>query len=279
MDSRPSARSIVGFTSAENLSPLTRQASLHRFLGRRTLHPAVQPVFDLDSLRTKAHELLTRSFLAGAETPPKQLFLLAESHGLADALSRHLRRDGLARATECLGPGRLFLNTHPAELARPRAFVESVVAAARRYPELELTVEIHEEARLQPDSWVELRDSLCDKGISVAFDDFGAGRSRLLELSTAPPRYVKFSRSMVSQLHRRRRFDHKVLRPLVDFMRSIGSTPIAEGVETRAELQACRRAGFEWAQGFHLGRPRACGPTHFPSRSLLDDAIQEDAVR
>ncbi len=113
--------------------------------------------------------------------------------------------------------------------------------------------------------------------ISVAFDDFGVGRSRLLHMATSPPEYVKFARRLVSGLDRRERFRRKILRPLIDFVRSIGAIPIAEGVETRQELDACREAGFLWAQGFYLGRPRTLKTPGFGS--LFHHLIQKHAVR
>jgi len=37
----------------------------------------------------------------------------------------------------------------------------------------------------------------------------------------------------------------------------MGSSAVAEGVEIEAEAQACRTLGFEFGQGYHLGRPES----------------------
>ncbi|MFP5377885.1 MAG: EAL domain-containing protein, partial [Acidimicrobiia bacterium] len=42
---------------------------------------------------------------------------------------------------------------------------------------------------------------------------------------------------------------------LIGFARETGSTIVAEGVETPAELSTLRRLGVGAAQGYHLGRP------------------------
>lgn len=152
-------------------------------------------------------------------------------------------------------PGRLFLNTHPDELTQPRQWLASLGDLVERYPDLELTVEIPEHAPLELTAYVELRDQLHSLGIKVAFDEFGEGRSRLLELATAPPDYIKFACGMIRGFDERIRSRETVLHRVLEFIHSIGALPIAVGVETPAELEACRELGFTWAQGFLVGRP------------------------
>jgi EAL domain-containing protein (putative c-di-GMP-specific phosphodiesterase class I) len=41
----------------------------------------------------------------------------------------------------------------------------------------------------------------------------------------------------------------------VDIARDLGVKPLAEGVETTGEAQACIDLGFTHAQGYHFGRP------------------------
>ncbi len=43
---------------------------------------------------------------------------------------------------------------------------------------------------------------LKETDIQIAYDDFGAGRSRLLELIQAPPDYLKFDVSLIRDIHR-----------------------------------------------------------------------------
>ncbi|MCA9182890.1 MAG: EAL domain-containing protein, partial [Planctomycetales bacterium] len=47
----------------------------------------------------------------------------------------------------------------------------------------------------------------------------------------------------------------KMLASLVNMVIDLGVNPLAEGVETSAEADACRNLGFYTAQGFHFGRP------------------------
>jgi EAL domain-containing protein (putative c-di-GMP-specific phosphodiesterase class I) len=46
-----------------------------------------------------------------------------------------------------------------------------------------------------------------------------------------------------------------MLDTLVRMVSDIGAKPLAEGIETAAEAQACQDIGFVLAQGFFFGRP------------------------
>lgn len=231
------------------------RARLDGFLSARSVLSAVQPMVDLETSELVGHELLARPRGAETSQTARGLLQIAESQGLAAELSRRLRKTGIEKVAGRIVPGRLFLNTHPAELERPQRFVDSLRALVERFPDLELAVEIPEHTQLEIDAYVDLREQLRSVGVGVAFDDFGKGRSRLLELAAAPPDYVKFARRMVHGIDHQQRFREKVLRRVLEFVHSIGSLPIAVGVETPAELGACRQLGFTWAQGSLLGRP------------------------
>jgi len=231
------------------------RARLDGFLAARSVLTAVQPMVDLESAELVGHELLARPRGTGVSHTARTLLQIAESQGLAAELSRRLRSEGLAKTAARIVPSRLFLNTHPAELDRPGHLVDSLRELIELYPDLELTLEIPERAPLALDAYVELRNQLRELGIGVAFDDFGTGHSRLLELAAAPPDYVKFARRMVRGIDQQVRFRERVLHRVIEFIHSIGALPIAVGVETEDELAACRDLGFSWAQGFLLGRP------------------------
>ncbi len=231
------------------------RARLHRLLSARSVLTAVQPMVDLETSDLVGHELLARPRTAATSQTARSLLQIAESQGLAAELSRQLRINGLAQTAHRIVPGRLFLNTHPAELERPRRLIDSLRSLASQYPEVELVVELPERAELDLEVYVDLRACLQELGIDLAFDEFGTGRSRLLEMAEAPPRYVKFSRHMVRGIDGRAGFRQRVLRRVLEFTLSVGALPIAVGIETASELAACRDLGFTWAQGFFLGRP------------------------
>lgn len=231
------------------------RARLDSFLSSRSVMTAVQPMVDLASSELVGHELLVRPGGTESSSTASKLLQIAESQGLAAELSRRLRRDGLEKTASRVIPGRLFLNTHPLELTQPDRFVESLRELVERYPDVELIIEIPEEAPMDLDGWIDLREQLHALGVKVAFDEFGTGRSRLLELAAAPPDYVKFACEMVRGIDKRVQFRGRVLLRVIEFIHAIDSIPIAVGVETAEELKTCQDLGFTWVQGFLVGRP------------------------
>lgn len=57
----------------------------------------------------------------------------------------------------------------------------------RQHPALPVAIGVHETTVTDPRSMRELRAALATLDIRLAFDDFGAGQSRLLELAESPP--------------------------------------------------------------------------------------------
>ena len=102
----------------------------------------------------------------------------------------------------------------------------------------------------------ELRGLLLERNIALAYDDFGAGQARLLELAEAPPHYLKFDHRFVSGLDQAPRAKRRLLESLLTLARELLVKTVAEGIETAAEARVCAEIGFTHAQGFHMGRPR-----------------------
>ncbi len=226
-----------------------------RLLRKKAVRALFQPVVDLDRSALIGYELLSRGALSGFETAPAELFYIAESLGLEMKLSELCRIQGVLAAQSLPGSPRVFLNTHPSEIRRRGDFLKSLERLRVSCPDAALVVEIHEAAMADPRTMSQLREGLDFLGIQLAFDDFGTGQSRLMEIAEVPPDYVKFDMAFVRRLHEATGRRRKLVADLVELTRSLGITAIAEGVESKAELQACREAGFTAAQGFYLGLP------------------------
>ena len=149
----------------------------------------------------------------------------------------------------------LFLNVHPAELDKP-GLVPAVVGARQKAPHLRLTLEVHEKALADMESVDRLRAQLSRSGVGIAYDNFGAGQARLLELAEVPPHYLKFDMGFVRGIDTAPAARQRLLTSLVSVARDLLVYTVAEGVETAEEADVCMRIGFTHAQGFFFGRPR-----------------------
>ena len=243
--------------------PATRELS-HKFeKGTRELQELLrenmvtmvfQPIVLLPLGTVAAYEALGRGRHPGLPESPLDLFRIAADIGAEAELSRLFRKKAVELASERDDLPTIFLNTHPIELQRP-GLLESLEELREMAPQLDLALEIHESVLTRPEAIAELRALLLERNIALAYDDFGAGQSRLLELAEAPPHYLKFDRSFISELDQASNAG-KMLRSLLSLANELLVKTVAEGVETPAEASACSDIGFTHAQGFYFGRPR-----------------------
>ena len=138
---------------------------------------------------------------------------------------------------------------------RPAIFFASLENLRRASPQLNIVVEIHESAVTDPTQLRQFASRLAALGIRFAFDDFGSGQARLLELADVPAHFVKFDISLIRDLHKASERKQQLVRDLVRMVISTGSIPLAEGVESEEEAKVCVDMGFELIQGFLTGEP------------------------
>jgi EAL domain-containing protein (putative c-di-GMP-specific phosphodiesterase class I) len=91
-------------------------------------------------------------------------------------------------------------------------------------------------------------------GLKVAIDDFGTGYSSLAYLKALPLDYLKLDKSLCADIEGSPR-DQVVVRSVIDMARSLGLDVIAEGVETRAQLDLLAGEGCALYQGFLCAPP------------------------
>lgn len=206
-----------------------------------------QPIVAAETGQPVAYEALARSRLFGLDKPVL-MFKAAEFLRMEAELSRMLRSAALGKANQAALP-HLFLNTHPAELTDFKRLVLSLREIRNARPQQALTLEVHEAAAAEMRTMKMLRLALDDLHMKLAYDDFGAGQARLAELVEARPDYVKFDRKLICGIDKTGDCREQMVESLVSMCRQMGIVTLAEGVETAAEADVCRRIGFELLQG------------------------------
>lgn len=154
-----------------------------------------------------------------------------------------------------LGAIRIGVNLFPAQLRTERLYDVILSAIARHQMEpSQLEVEITENTvlRFNEPSTAALQ-RLKDKGVGIAFDDFGTGFASLSMLQQFPLTRLKIDRSFISEIHDRPG-DAEIVRSLLCMANSFDLEVIAEGVETAEQEQVLRDIGCVAAQGFRYGK-------------------------
>ena len=246
---RSAASTVQGNVSEQALALV----QFDRFMEQRLVTPHFQPIIDLVNGSLLGYEVLARSKVIGLESCGA-MFDIASRLNMEVELSRMLRWEGIREATSLPGSPKVFVNTHPLELQR-EGLLNSMIMARQLTSHTQLVLEIHEAAISDPRQMRELKDRLRDLRVELAFDDFGAGQTRLAELTEARPDYLKFDMSLIRGIDQAGPERQKLVNSLVSVTLDLGITPLAEGIETESESEVCRQLGFAMAQGYHFGRP------------------------
>jgi diguanylate cyclase (GGDEF)-like protein len=93
-------------------------------------------------------------------------------------------------------------------------------------------------------------------GVTIAIDDFGTGYSSLETLRSFPFDKIKLDRSFMVDVESNRQ-SKAIVRAILALGRSLDVPVLAEGVETKAQLELLSDEGCDEAQGYFLGRPSA----------------------
>ena len=178
--------------------------------------------------------------------------LPGQAHGQVFLL--RARREGLRVSQQQGLQGELYLNTHPSEL-QCDCLRSSLSRLRGEFPDARIVIEIHETAVTSLEILANLRGQLRQLDMRLAYDDFGVGQSRLVQLAEVPPDYLKFDISFIQNIDNAPVAKRQFLSSIVSAATDLGVMTVAEGIEAEAEAAACCSLGFTHGQGFLFGRP------------------------
>ena len=237
-------------------SAAERRTALEEFIDERRFQTLFQPIVDLEFNRTMGYEALGRAVAVDFFRNTDEMFTEAERLSLSLELSEALRFVSAREVQNLPRDLSVFINTHPFELHDQPRLLASVDEFLKFVGGRKVVIEIHEMAITDVPHFLDLRNELERRGVNLAFDDFGRGQSRFLELAALKPQYVKFDRATIAGARDGGESRASMISTLVELVHKMGQMAIAEGIETQAELEFCRELGFDYGQGYLLGRPK-----------------------
>ncbi len=233
------------------------EAGLQTALQRQELHLVYQPLIRLKDNAVSCFEALLRwdHPVLGAVSPA-EFIPVAEETGLIVPIGEWVLGQACAAGTSWPGDIRVAVNLSPIQFKNRSLadLVQSVLDQTGLAPhrlELEIT-----ESLLLADSEPVLATlhGLRSSGIRIAMDDFGTGYSSLSYLRSFPFDKIKIDRSFMRGLTGRDD-DMAIIKAIVGLGHSLGMSTTAEGIETKAQLDAVRTQGCDEVQGFYFSRP------------------------
>lgn len=253
------------FTHEMNVEAHKRQeldTALHQALENDEFILHYQPIIDLSTDHPVSAEALVRWLIPNQGlVPPGQFIPLAEDTGLIVPIGEWVLFNACREAAAWqmdngVSPG-VSVNLSVRQFQRNdvTSLVTQALSETGLAPQL-LTLEITESLLISDDQNVlKTLHELRDLGIELAIDDFGTGYSSLGYLKRFPITRLKIDRSFIMDVTNDPE-SAGLVEAILAMAKSLGLKVIAEGVETKAQVDFLKQRQCERVQGFYYSRPQ-----------------------
>ncbi|MGL5260194.1 MAG: EAL domain-containing protein [Lachnospiraceae bacterium] len=221
----------------------------------------LQPQYKASNGEISGAEALVRWFKDGKIKYPPNVFIpVLEDASRISELDSYLREEVCIAMRRWIDEGKqvvpISINVSRIELFE-YDFVVKLVALVHKYkihPNM-LHIEITETAYVEDYEYlVQVVKELSAKGFHVEMDDFGSGYSSLNVLKDIPVDVVKLDMKFIEKGENETR-SGSILSSVIRMIQGINLITIAEGVETREQMDYLRSIGCDYMQGYYFSKP------------------------
>jgi diguanylate cyclase (GGDEF)-like protein/PAS domain S-box-containing protein len=240
---------------------LTLESGLHQALERNEFDVYYQPQVDVPTMKIVGMEALLRwRHPERGLMTPGSFMSVAEERGIIVPIGDWVLRTACKQAKSFRDAGlpsfRVAVNLSARQF-REQTMVDSIESALKQSgldPHL-LELEITESVAMENvDLTVKQLSRLRRTGITIAIDDFGMGHSSLSYLKRFPIDALKIDRNFVEDLPERAE-DAAIVRSVIELAQGLNLRVVAEGVETKPQLDFLKEQNCREVQGFYFGFP------------------------
>lgn len=247
--------------NARALERMELKGLLHKALERGEFLLHYQPQVDASTGRIAGMEALLRWQLPDRGlVSPAEFIPIAEQTGLIVPIGEWVLRTACAQSMAWQRSGlravSLAVNLSALQLKDEQMVgkVDGILKETGMDPG-GLELEITESTIMHDiDRAVSVFGSLSSLGVKITVDDFGTGYSSLYYLKKFPLYALKIDRSFVSEITEKQD-DAAIATAIVAMAHSLKLKVVAEGVETKEQLEMLRFLGCDLLQGFLFSKP------------------------
>ncbi|NLM72184.1 MAG: EAL domain-containing protein [Synergistaceae bacterium] len=234
--------------------------ALREGLERDEFYMNYQPKYCIRRGELSGVEALLRWDAPDGPHPPTDFIPLAEETGLilplGDTVFRKVFGQIAGWRKEEVFLGEVAVNLSPRQFHQA-GLLNRVKALLDEYgvPPSALGIEVTESGIMENlmDS-IKVMSELKELGMTIYIDDFGTGYSSLNYLKRLPIDALKIDKSFIDNVLEDVN-DSAIVRAVIGIARSLGLRVVAEGVETREQLEFLRQNGCDEIQGYLLSKP------------------------
>ncbi len=243
---------------------LQLQNDLRRAIERSELTIHLQPQYNKNEIIVSAEALVRWEHPDKGFISPAEFIPIAEESGLIHDLGRLVMVMVLETLQEFIKQKmppsfkRIAINVSPWQFGRSD-FVRDVKMLLEKYqiPAHYIELEITEQTLIGNFSvFLQKMKQLQDMGINFSIDDFGTGYSSLSYIKSLPVNMLKIDRSFVNDLTKDKN-DDAIVDTIIVMARHLGLEVIAEGVETKVQLDFLQQHNCHLYQGYYFSKPLA----------------------
>lgn len=195
---------------------------------------------------------------------PAHFIELAEETGLILPLGKYILKTACEQsvAWEKAGLKDISMSVNiSAKQFDKRSLVKDILKIIKETemrPEL-LNLEVTETIAMENlESSVSIMKTLKEKGIAFSLDDFGTGYSSLTYLKNMPFNYLKIDKHFV-QNTQNENFEEVLIKAIIEIAHSMNLTVVAEGIETKEQMDTLITYNCDQAQGYYFCKPLPAG--------------------
>ncbi len=229
-----------------------------------------QAIFNLEDLTEIGYEFLSRSCVKGFEMPDDFFRVSLEANILTLVDYACLKicvqaAAGFPESVQC------HINIFPSTIIG-LPVRQLLDAFAAHDSKTTYCIEISEQQIIGDPSYLaEPVSVLKREGVLIAIDDLGFGRSCLESLILLEPDIVKIDKRCVSGVSQN--VAHiRSLKRLLRMARSLGAEVMAEGIESREDLDMLKYLGVKYGQGFFWGKPAPSSAPVLEDKPILSES-------
>lgn len=258
---------------------LQNKEDLNKLIDQKLIEYYFQPIVAVATGEIFAYEALMRSKIETLKSP-FEILTLARSQSMLYHIEKLTWFQAMQAFVDCveddLVPARckIFINS----IANQIMSVNDIVQFAKIYQQYldRIVVELTEQEK-QKDSFVKIKQEWALQwNVQIALDDFGSGYNGEAMLLSIKPHFVKIDMSIVRDIDIDKN-RQEILKNLLSYAKEREIKVIAEGVETRTEMEALINYGVDYLQGFYIGMPNPV-PQKI-DQHILDEMAQIRSMR
>jgi len=241
---------------------LKLENDLRRAIEREEFCVHYQPIVSLETETLVGFEALVRwNHPERGLVPPDEFIPLAEETGLITEIGGWVLRKACAQlhAWQSVSGGEslsMSVNLSGKQLTQTD-LIHQIEATLRQtglnsnWLRLEITESVvMENAELATNTLLQLRKL----GVHLSIDDFGTGYSSLSYLHRFPVNTLKIDRSFIGRMAEGDE-NSEIVRTICTLANNLGMELVAEGIETREQLEMLRSLKCEYGQGYLFSKP------------------------